>query len=325
MKSKRFICFVLIMILFILHPLEVHSATSSYYTTTFSASDPKVGDATLCLKKGFDFIESDSSNYNYELALTASTLSAQVYPAANGDDASTILRNLGYDDVANVSTSMNQFPAVSYAYERLENGKNVFAVVVRGTVTDSDIATDVHSFFSMFAVAGQNIIREMSIYMEGVTGKTLDEIKKEDNYFFFTGHSLGGAVANYMSINETVMGYVNSDKGKIYTYTFESPHTCEALWWVNPESMSNAFNFKVNGDIVTDYPPYMWSTTYGKDVPIKASELNDTTLKSLFTYSKVDNIDGNIGLHDTCLPLIYILDQAKKDGKDISWVFTESH
>ncbi len=59
--------------------------------------------------------------------------------------------------------------------------------------------------------------------------------------------SLGGAVANYLSICADVMKYVQSNKEKIYTYTFESPHTCINLIGSDPESESNAYNFEASG------------------------------------------------------------------------------
>ena len=150
----------------------------------------------------------------------------------------------------------------------------------------------------------------------------------DDNYFFFTGHSLGGAVANYLSVNKDIAEYVHSDKTRIYTYTFESPHTCINLWWMNPESESNAYNFKVDGDAATNWPPYTGSTTYGKDVWIRVSELDDSVFDALFpdakntTLAAATSIAGHgdiLGLHDVCLGLVYIM---QNDGGINSGGFT---
>ena len=167
----------------------------------------------------------------------------------------------------------------------------------------------------MFRVSGDYIKIELEKYMREVTGKTKAELLQDENYFFFTGHSLGGAVANYLSINGDILEYADS-RDNIYTYTFESPHTCVNLWWMNPESESNAYNFKVDGDAVTNLPPYIGATTYGKDVWIRVSELDDSLFNTLFPDAKIHTLatatsvegHGDIyGLHDTCLGLVYIM------------------
>ena len=285
--------------------------TPSYFSAAFTASDGKIGNATVNLKKGFDFVKTDSSQPNLDLALTAVTLSSQVYTNAQIMHTDKILEGLGYDYVIVApKNAMYKVPVSCFAYKLLEDGSNLFTVVVRGTDTaDSvmDVLTDIgdgHS--SMFEDSAETIRDLLVSYMIQVTGKTSDELKQEKNYFFFTGHSLGGAVANCLSVDNVIKEYAFNDKGRIYTYTFESPHTCVNLWWTDPEAESNAFNFKVDGDVVPNMPPYIGSTTYGKDVWIKVSELDDSVFNELFTNSQFTKLDGNVGLHDTCLGLIYI-------------------
>ena len=286
---------------------------TDYLETTFSSSDAeKIGDAKVKLKKGFDFVNTNSSQINYDLALTAVTLSAQAYTNASGDHSEIILKKLGYESTFPFHFGISNFksPVAYFGYKQLDKGKNLFTVVVRGTESDLDILTDViDGAFSMFSESGDNVREALIKFMEEATGKSGDAIKDEENYFFFTGHSLGGAIANYLSIENTIMEYAHFDKEKIYTYTFESPHTCINLLFMNPKSMSNAFNFKVEGDVVTDLPFYMGSTTYGEDKIIKVDELSDSTYKLLFPNS-IEGID-EIGLHDTCLGLIYLIDEGK--------------
>lgn len=300
---------------------------SNYFTTTFTASSQNIGTATVGLKTGFDFISNDSSYYNWELALIGATLSAQVYSNANGDDIKKILYRLGYDTVKVWSDSSYNRPGVCFGYKNLDGKKNIFTAVVRGTDGGLDIWTDIgDGLYTMFSESEQRIRNKMLSFMEEATGKTLNQLKNEDNYFFFTGHSLGGAVANNLSIDEALLEFVNSNKGRIYTYTFESPHTCINLLWRNPEEMSNAFNFKVDGDAVTNIPSWMGSTTYGKDIFIKVDNLDNHLYKKLFPKSKADDVNGACsiywhgdcyGLHDIFLSLIYIMGKAQTDGYDI--------
>ena len=297
--------------------------SGDYLETIFSSSSGKIGNTEVRLKKGADFINTGSSVYNWDLALTAATLSAQVYSAASGDHTNTILRNLGYRNIYSSLNSVLNQPAVCFGYMPLGDGKNLFTVVVRGTDEGWDIVTDIlDGGMTMFQDTGDNIRDKLIDFMETATEKSGKQLKEEDNYFFLTGHSLGGAIANYLSIEKNIMEYAHSDKEKIYTYTFESPHNCVNLAWMDPESMSNAFNYKVVGDAVTNLPNYPGSTTYGKDIRIKVSDLSSNTFRTLFTDASEKTVDdavsveghGDIfGLHDTCLGLIYLMDEVSGD------------
>lgn len=284
----------------------------SHFSATFTASGEKIGNATVDLKKGFDFVKTDSSHPNYELALTAATLSSQIYPNAKKDMfTKDILEGLGYDHVEMPWGEDGKYkrPVICFAYKHLADGSNVFTVVVRGTDPEDweDKMTDAgEGITTMFEDSAENVRDELEKFMQRVTGKSSDELKQEKNYFFFTGHSLGGAVANCLSVDNVIKEYASNEKGHIYTYTFESPHTCVHLIGNNPESESNAFNFKVDGDFVTDLWPHPGSTTYGKDVLIHVDELDDAVFNKLFTNSQFTKLDGNVGLHDTCLGLIYL-------------------
>jgi len=301
--------------------VNIHYSIESSFETPFSSSSVNIGIATVNLKKGFNFIHADSSQPNSELALSAVTLSAQVYKNAQGMKTEGILHELGYDTTG-FSNSDSSFahPGVCFGYKQINNGKNLFAVVVRGTDTTDDLIdvwTDLEDgALSMFRVSSEYVEAQLEDFMESATGKTVVELQQEDNYFFLTGHSLGGAIANCLSVNGNIMKFAGSDKGKIYTYTFESPHTCENLWWTDPESESNAFNYKVDGDAVTNLPPYAGSTTYGKDVWIRVSELDDDLFNELFpdslckTLAIATSVDGHgdsFGLHDVCLDLVYVV------------------
>ena len=290
--------------------------SEDHFATTFTSGSDNIGEATVVLKKGFDFLHKPSSLPNYDLALTAVTLSAQAYDKAQGK-ATMLLAKLGYEDVfVPRNNSSVMLPKVYYGYKQIANGKNLFAMVVRGTDEDIDKLTDAEDWPSMFSNTAGLIELELENYMQSVTGKTKAELQQDENYFFFTGHSLGGAVANILSIKEEIMEYAASNKNRIYTYTFESPHTCENLGWTDTEAKSNALNYKVVGDAVTDLPNYWWSTTYGTDKMIKVSDLDDRVFAMLFpdsiceTLADATSVEGHgdpFGLHDICLDLIYII------------------
>lgn len=257
------------------------SVDEEYLTTVFTSSSGKIGNAQVSLKKGFDFTDVESSRFNLDLALTAVTLSAQIYANASGNHADEIMRQLGYDYVKlprNGISSVFQ-PVACYGYSKIGEGKNLFTVVVRGTdVTDgaTDIITNITDGFPTMFLVSEKVIRgEFMSFIETATHKSIELIKNEENYFFFTGHSLGGAVANILSIENDILDLAGFDKERIYTYTFEAPHTCINLLWMNPTQMSNAFNFKVEGDAVTNVPPHIGSTTYGKDLLCKVSLMSN--------------------------------------------------
>ena len=258
----------------------LNSGLNKYTTETSFAST--YGKPVVRLVNDFRFINTDSRQINWDLALTGLTLSGHVY---DGKNAGALLKALGYDVVDTKSRyeedkNRTFHPVASMGYKCVldENGnrKNVFAVVVRGTSTEllGDIPTDIFDgAVAMFDISRGVVAGELEEFITETTGKTIDEIRKEDNFFFFTGHSMGGAVANALSVDGMVMSLCGNNKGHIYTYTFESPHTCVNLWWNNPEEMSNAFNFKNIHDGFTDLPARFGSTTYGKDMPFAPYEI----------------------------------------------------
>ena len=189
-----------------------------------------------------------------------------MYKSAQGDNAEKILKRLGYDKTGFVNVdSTIAHPGACFGYKQIEDGKNLFTVVVRGTDTTDDlidIITDIEDgALDMFSESGKNVEKQLETFMEAATEKTKETVLQEDNYFFLVGHSLGGAVANCLSTDTDILKLAGNNKEKIYTYTFESPHTCKNSPWWDPESESNALNYKVVGDAVTDMPPYRGSTT----------------------------------------------------------------
>ena len=340
MKKRILSLMIIISLIFCIFSTWNISAASSdsqeyilsdeYTETTFLSG---YGDTNLLLKNGFDFIDNGSSSVNWDLALAGATLSGQVY---NGTGAEELLENLGYDEVQttkpmNSDSNVAFHPVSSMGYKRLTddqgNKKNVFAVIVRGTSNLShDWITDLYDGAeTMFDVSRGQVADDLKQFVRDKTGKSIDELKKEDNYFFLTGHSLGGAVANALSVDETVTSLCNSNKEHIYTYTFESPHTCVNLWWM-PEPvdrMSNAYNFKDNDDGVTNVAPYIGATTYGKDKTFSVNDLDNSIFEKVFPNAKGGSVTeaphpvnyGDVfGHHDRGLDLVYIIQHGIEDS-----------
>ena len=338
MKQKILSVIVTIfMVCFILSPVQViassyveeeYSLGTDYAAAQFS---PGFGEATILLKKGFDFINTGSSTVNWDLALTGVTLSDRVY---NGKSAEELLKELGYDKTkttAPLGSESNSifYPVSSMGYKHIidkeGNEKNVFAVVVRGTSNLSvDWFTDLcDGAVSMFDTSRGNVAADLREFIKEATGKSIDALKHEDNYFYICGHSLGGAVANALSVDDTVTSLCNGNKEHIYTYTFESPHTCVNLWWMPVESMSNAYNIKDVDDAITNIAPYIGATTYGKDMIFSVNDLDNDIFvkvfpnangKSVTEAPRPQNHGDVFGHHDLGLCLVYIMQHGIADG-----------
>ncbi len=239
----------------------------------------------LKIKSGFNFLDEPSEKINWELALTAAVLSKEIYEAKTASDGGyespvqDTLIALGYDSTTfYYAPGWNANQPVCCFGHMNDGEKNVFAIIVRGTKTQSDFwITDIlDGGTQFFEDATYNVCDYFVEFAQTVTGKTLEQLKKEDNRFLITGHSLGGAVANRLSITDTIVDLARNDKNKIYTYTFEAPHTCQNYWWMNPQVMSNAFNIKDVDDIVPNVPPWYGATRYGTDLEFSVGYNADT-------------------------------------------------
>ena len=282
------------------------------------------GKTKVKVYEGFDFINQSSAECNWKLALNGAVLSKEIYEGQARD----VFKTLGYDITWENISGDDGLPGRTMAYKLLVdsngNRKNIFAVAVRGTSNTTDLfATDiVDGGTSMFSRTTSYIVEELKAFVILCTGKSLEELEGEENYFFFTGYSLGGAVANNLSIDGTVMKLAKNDKNRIYTYTFESPHTCIAFFWLQVGEMSNAFNLKDVDDPITNLPPYMWSTTYGKDVVFSVKDLSGVILKILYPDTKYNDLTEFLFSlkcpphHNLIGDIVYILQQGQLVDED---------
>ncbi len=307
----------------------------------------------LKLQPSFDFINQSSETLNWELALTGAVLSEEVYYFSElnpnikdvydydkkdqGEEARStiqpVLISLEYDETRycyypdNLQASF-QHPTCCFGYKRYRDNegkdKNIFIIVVRGTHGGNDITTDFINGGTMaFIGATQNVENDFMEFVDKVVEKEGESIKNEDNFLFITGHSLGGAIANRLSIANSIVDLAHNDKSKIYTYTYESPHTCQRYWWLyEPKGMSNAFNIKDIDDFVVNIPPEVGATRYGTDLEFSVKDLDNNIFTTLFPKAIGGSVTeapkrGNFGWdhffgghHDMGLPLTYILQKG---------------
>ena len=326
----KFLVFLLTVMCFMLpESIEASDMDTGNYRCK-AVLDSKYGKVSVSLFNNFKYFNTDSNTMNWDLALQGVALSDVVY-IGNGEEAAKLLSELGYyyTSVISVTDSGNAdfvHPVSSMGYKKIEdeNGsKNIFAIAIRGTREISDFGSDVSDGLGteMWRASKLNVIEDLKLFINRATGKNWEQIKSEENYFFLTGHSWGGATANALSVDSWIMGMTGDKKSRVYTYTYESPHTCVNLLWQPSESMSNAFNFKDRDDWVTTFPAWWGSTTYGKDKDFVIRELKLDVFKSVFP-----NINDNtvVDHHDRGHDLVYILQHGIEEGhwKTVSDVAT---
>lgn len=322
MKKMRVISSIIIGITMLLGLFygEVHSAEASEEHKTprdyVEINIDDFGTTSVQIYEGFDFLNKSSEELQWKLALNAAVLSKAMYDKKAGD----ILNKIGYDLICypEGSEPKPMSPGITVAYKLIidEEGrkKNVFAVVVKGTSTLNDKLTDAADVADMFESTELLTSKRVRDLISTMTNKSMDELKNEDNYFFFTGHSLGGAVANRLSVNTDIMQLAKNDKSRIYTYTFEPPHTCVDLWWMNVGGMSNAYNFIDVDDPIARLRACIGATTFGRNISFSVNDLSGGILKTLYPntqYNSLRDYWNPISHHNIIGDLIYILQNGQ--------------
>jgi hypothetical protein len=172
-----------------------------------------------------------SRTYSPKLALLSAAASEDAYY-----DGGAALYDAGFSYL-NFTSSVNDMQAVT-AVKHVE-GKRVIAIAFRGTTPSAmlDVVIDLAAFGTIFrpehnqdgVIVHQGFrismmdyyAKESSIILDG--DKTLEQViseKNDDDIFFISGHSLGGAIATLYSAMLVERGVKPEN---IITYTFGAP------------------------------------------------------------------------------------------------------
>lgn len=212
-------------------------------------------------------LKSTPDQYNDELAKSAVVLSRSIYVSDKRLEKN--LKKLGFKKLmvfdSNDEVSM---PVCAFAYQR-KSGVNYFAIIVRGTYSVKDIITDLKSVVDSFYHSAEYVLEEFRTYLDKIGPK---EFESGKNVFFITGHSLGAAACNHLS----VMLEEFTDEYSIFTYTFECPSTN-----VPPEESgtSKALNIINAEDYVPTLPPP--EGRFGIDIVYAPEELDPALYESI--------------------------------------------
>lgn len=201
------------------------SAYSAYLlsvkaTTLKFVSKYGSGEVNVPVQWGFNILKEDARNFNLRLAKVGVVLAENAYHENLIFDTMLKLGLAadGYDHAGGESDAIAR-PLTYLGYKKIDmNGLdyNVFTVAVRGTASKEDIKTDVADGAHSFEQSAKNTMTSLKFFMQKVTGKTPSELKAENNIFFLTGHSLGGATANRMA---TLLGDYASPESILYILT----------------------------------------------------------------------------------------------------------
>ena len=227
-----------------------------------SQADSGKQDVTLNFNWGWSMLLGDATKTGFSDDLAVAGLLLSGATEHSQGRAESLMKTMGFDKRSSTGYGGNGLflnPAATFGYKRVVSGdkaRNVFAVAVRGTSAFSDILTDACSVNDGFRTSAANARSDLEIFMTTATHKTLDALKGEDNVFFLTGHSLGGAIVNHMALD--LSAYAGNDS--IFAYTFATPKTT-----TEPVRNGNVFNVVSKSDIVPDVPPTV-SLRNGDDV-----------------------------------------------------------
>lgn len=260
---KRIAVFLLIILS--LFSLMATKKTLSYYSVQ---NDNKV--VPIDLNWSITKEKDSSKGYESNLAKALLVLSRSIYVSEKVFIENS--KKLGFSKIF-YHTSKNDIsqPVVGFAHQK-HWGTNYYLIVVRGTSSFDDFITDLKSQIDYFEEARDFVHDEFVLYLNSYLKKSEEEVKKEKNVFFITGHSLGGAVSNLLS--KTIEEF--ADRNKIFTYTFESPST-----GINEKERdsTNAINIINENDFVPTIPRP--EGRYGQDISFYPDMLDSLIYKEI--------------------------------------------
>lgn len=245
-------------------------------------------------------VASKSTQYNPKLAYILSALSRSAYNKDHTDYLGRTLDSLGFTDKKPFNYGDDEGFASHYiAKKRLPDGRLLVVIVVRGTynipnfvsdiaATPSNLVTGFHSGFEE---------SEMKVYkdLEGFLGST---IPTSNVIYVVTGHSLGAAVCNLLSVKLSDAGVPASC---VFDYNFACPDVARGMGsrWNFFGEHNNMFNLADARDPVSYVPGvaldvvtwWNWTFTWGK---------YGRSYWFSYDWSNPDevNLDLSFGVHD---------------------------
>ncbi len=210
---------------------------------------------TLTLQWGFDLFSKSSTKYHNDLAKLSLILSDAAEKEQQGS-IEELLKHMGFasDDLDSKHYGHTWddflFPAYTFGYHRVSvdgKTKNVFVLVVRGTNADEgeDIATDIIDGCDGLKYSVNLMYSNFKKFAEERTGKDFSDLKQQDNIIWITGHSLGGGIANRLSVNFEEF----TPESNVYCYTFAAIQPFKTQ-----KNKPNVFNVLNQEDIITGLP-----------------------------------------------------------------------
>ena len=293
-------CLFLLILSFALYTLFTSTKTLTYHCVL-----EKGRTIPVTLKWRVQDQKDSYSGYENNLAKAAVVLARNIYVSDKA--IRRTIKKLGYSKIwIQADETKISKPVAAFAHQK-RSGTNYYLIVIRGTASFKDFLTDLKASSDFFSQAADNTFAEFLDYLGKTMKKTEKKIKSEKNVFFVVGHSMGGAVANLLSLG--LQEYAKKDR--IFTYTFESPSTGI---FGKDASLSNSINIVNESDFVPDIP--FPEGRYGTDIRFRPEELDPELYQSI-TEEKLDTIIGftiinkwNNHLLDTSLTYVLSRDQG---------------
>lgn len=236
---------------------KLTSATFHYETANeeiiYSGND-KINVANVIdgkmFRKHFDSV--NSTVYNPKLAYMLAGLSRAAY---SKDNIKKSLLALGFGDYVIKEYGKDKFNAgYSIGKQKLSDGSTLVLITVRGSSNTGNWISDINCITTNgtsgnhvgFDTSANNVYNNLKSFMG-------DEIPTSNVKYVITGHSLGAATANLLSMKLSNAGV---PKSKVYNYNFACPDVARGndLYW-NPNGIhDNMFNIGYCKDYVSLLP-----------------------------------------------------------------------
>ncbi len=203
----------------------------------------------------------DSSTYSKGLAYMLMGLSWSAYNNVDENNAQNTPIYKSFQSFGMQDIKMNNYYedpldenygedncAYTIGYREMDNGKNLVAVVIRGSFGEITESSDWNSNFNciLTGLGNHKGFEDAASKVTSGIFEYLESNNLTDCVYVVTGHSRGAAVANLAS---TLLLEKGINKKSVYNYNFACPDTT-----TNRKTYSNIFNICNYADLVTQVP-----------------------------------------------------------------------